>query len=212
MQPKQVRNPEQTSARILAAATHEFAAKGLGGARVDNIAARAKVQKRMLYHYFGNKDDLFRTVLEAVYAQFREAEAALELEKLPPIAAVKRLLSFTWEYYIAHPEFITLVNSENLHRARHLKASRKLKQLNRAFVQRMQNLLDRGVNDGLFRSGIDAVQLLITISGVGYHYLTNQFTGEIVYGRKLTTKAALSQRLSFNTDTILRLVCKEGAI
>ena len=210
MAAKQSRNPEQTKARILRAATAEFALKGLGGARVDVIAARAGVQKRMMYHYFGNKDQLFGVVLEESYATFRAAEAGLEIEKLEPVRALKKLVAFSWNYFIAHPEFIRLVNSENMYKARHLKASRRLREINRSFVDRMAALLKRGEKAGAFRSGLDAVQVLITMASVGYYYLTNQFTGEIVYGRKLMTKAAQKQRLAFNTTTILRLVCVEG--
>ena len=113
------RDPEATQRRILGAAKSEFARKGLGGARVDDIAARAKINKRMLYHYFGNKEELFRITLEDAYAGIREAETRLEIEKDEPLTALKRLVRFTWDYYIANPEFITLVNSENLHKARH---------------------------------------------------------------------------------------------
>ncbi|MDE2385618.1 MAG: TetR family transcriptional regulator [Alphaproteobacteria bacterium] len=208
----QTRNPEQTKARILKAARDEFALKGLGGARVDVISRRAGIQKRMMYHYFGNKEALFQIVIEHEYTRFREAEAALEIERQDPVEALKKLVAFTWDYYIAHPEFITLVNSENLHKARHLKASSVLRPVNETFVDRMRALLKRGEASGQFRKGVDAVQLLITLSGVNYHYLTNQFTGEIVYGRKLMTKAARDERLAFNIETILRLVCKEGVM
>ncbi|MEO6608944.1 MAG: TetR/AcrR family transcriptional regulator [Aestuariivirga sp.] len=207
LQKKQVRDPEKTKLRILAAAKAEFARIGLGGARVDVIAARAKVQKRMMYHYFGNKEALFSYVVEAVYADFRAAEAALEIEKLEPVEALKTLVTFTWNYYLANPELITLVNSENLHKARHIEKSKRLAELNNVFVGRMRALLDRGAAQGVFRDGLDEVQVLISLSGGGFHYLTNQYTGEIVYGRKLMTKAARDARLAFNIDTMLRLVC-----
>ena len=204
---KQTRDPEQTKLRILAAAKVEFAQKGLGGARVDVIATRAKVQKRMMYHYFGNKEALFAHVIEAVYSDFRDAEAALEIEKQEPIAALQKLVAFTWNYYVDNPELITLVNSENLHKAQHIKNSQALQKLNRRFVDRMRMLLERGATAGIFRSGLDPVQVLITLSGGGFHYLTNHHTGEIVYGRKLMTRQAQAARLQFNTETILRLVC-----
>jgi AcrR family transcriptional regulator len=204
---KQIRDPEKTKQRILAAAKMEFALKGLGGARVDVIATRAKVQKRMMYHYFGNKEALFAKVIEVAYAAFRDAEAALEIEKQEPVVAMTNLVAFTWNYYLANPELITLVNSENLHKGKHIKNSKALQKLNRSFVDRMRTLLDRGATSGAFRSGLDAVQVLITLSGGGFHYLTNQFTGEVVYGRKLMTQEAQAERLKFNTETMLRLVC-----
>ncbi len=210
MEKRQIRNPEKTKARILKAATAEFAMKGLGGARVDLIAARAGVQKRMMYHYFGNKEELFRIVIEQAYANFRSAEDALEIDRLDPVSGLRKLVDFTWHYFVAHPEFITLVNSENLHKARHLKASRRLRPINRNFVGRMADLLKRGEEAGVFRAGLDAVQVLITLASVAYYYLNNRFTGEIVYGRKLMTPAARKKRLDFNTETMMRLVCIEG--
>jgi AcrR family transcriptional regulator len=206
--PKQrPRNADATQKRILEAAKLEFSRLGLGGARVDAIAARAKANKRMIYHYFGNKEQLFTAVLDAAYTDIRMAERALELEKLDPVDAIIRLVHFTWDYYLEHPEFLTFVNSENLHKARHLKHSVAIRALSRTFVGMMRELLERGAAAGLFRPNIDPVQLNITIAAVGYYYLTNRFTGAIVFERDLMTKSALSQRLAFNIDTILRLVC-----
>jgi AcrR family transcriptional regulator len=201
------RDPNATRARILAAAKVEFAKKGLGGARVDDIAARAKTNKRMLYHYFGNKEDLFRITLEDAYAEIRVAEAGLEIEKDEPITALKRLVRFTWSYYLANPEFITLVNSENLHKARHIKSSERMTEMSRPFVDRMRTLLERGARAKLFRKDLDPVQVNITIAAIGYYYLTNRFTGSIVFERDLMSDAALAQRLDFNIKTILRVVC-----
>jgi AcrR family transcriptional regulator len=202
------RDPEATRKRIVLAARTEFAQRGLGGARVDQIAARAKTNKRMLYHYFGNKDALFRHTLEEAYSAFRKAEAELHLENDPPITALRRLVSFTWDYYLDHPEFITLVNSENLHKARHLKASPLMDQMNRPFLARMEQLLDRGKEQGLFYDNLDPVQILITVAGVGFHYLNNRHTGAIVYGRNLMSEEALEARRRFNIDSILKIVCQ----
>jgi AcrR family transcriptional regulator len=208
MEPKKKpRNPDDTKRRILAAAKAEFAKKGLGGARVDDIAARAKANKRMMYHYFGNKDDLFSHVVEDAYGEFREREAALELDSLDPVAAIKALIAFIWKYFLDNPEFITLVNSENLHKARHIKKSQRMQEMSRSFVGRMQNLLERGARAGVFRKGLDPVQVNISIAAVGYYYLTNRFTGSIVFERDLMAADALAARLKFNTQTILRMIC-----
>jgi len=202
------RDAEATKARILAAAKREFAENGLGGARVDVIAAKAKANKRMIYHYFRSKEELFQTVVQAAYVDIRTAEQKLELEHLPPRDALEILVRFTWDYYLKNPEFITLVNSENLHRARHLKNSEVIKAVSRRFVDMVGSLLDRGVSDGVFRPGIDPVQLNITIAAIGYYYLTNRFTGSILFERDFMASAALEERLRFNIDTIMRLVCK----
>ncbi len=209
---QRTRDPEATRARILAAAKAEFARKGLGGARVDDIAARAKANKRMLYHYFGNKEDLFRITLEDAYADFRAAEARLEIEKDDPITAIRRLVSFTWKYYLDNPEFITLVNSENLHKARHIRNSKRMREMSRPFVGRMRDLLARGAAAGLFRADLDPVQVNITIAATGYYYLTNRFTGSIVFERDLMSESALAQRVDFNTRTILRMVCTPATL
>lgn len=205
--PRGTRDPEATRQRILAAAKAEFARKGLGGARVDDIALRAKSNKRMMYHYFGNKEELFRIVLEEAYGDIRAAEAKLELDRLGPVEAVKKLVSFTWKYYLDKPEFTTLVNSENLHRARHLKDSARIREMSRPFAGRIRQLLERGAAAGLFRKGLDPVQVDITIAAIGYYYLSNRFTGSIVFERDLMAERALAERLDFNTRTILRLVC-----
>ncbi|HUG60752.1 MAG TPA: TetR/AcrR family transcriptional regulator [Methylomirabilota bacterium] len=200
------RDPEATRRRILKAAKSEFAKRGLGGARVDDIAARAKANKGMIYHYFGSKDDLFRAVLEEAYADIRKAERKLDLETLEPDAAIVHLVEFTWRYYLANPEFLTLVNSANLHRGQHLANSETIREIHRPLVGLVREILDRGVGAGVFRPGVDPVQLNITIAAIGYYYLTNRFTGSIIYERDLMSPDMLDARLAFNVDTILRLL------
>lgn len=203
-----IRDAEATRARILEAAKKEFAKNGLGGARVDDIAEKAKANKRMIYHYFESKEGLFQTILEEAYLDIRRAEQKLQLEELDPKAALEKLVRFTWQYYLKNPEFLTLVNSENLHRGRHLKKSEIVKVSSRKLVNMVSSILERGVNAGVFRDGVDPVQLNITIAAVGYYYLTNRFTGSIIYERDLMAKDALEQRIQFNIDTIMRLVAR----
>ena len=202
------RDPVATRQRILEAATREFARLGFGGARVDAIAARAGANKRMIYHYFGNKSRLFLAVLESSYGAIRSAEQALDLEHLEPEVALRTLTEFTWRYYLAHPEFLTLVNSENLHKARHLKQSKLVGEMFSNLVEMVRKILDRGVRKGVFRKGVDPVQLNITIAAIGYYYLTNQHTGSIIFKQNMMAPAALKRRLAFNVDTIMRLVSK----
>ena len=204
---KRQRDAEATQARILAAAKKEFARNGLGGARIDEIAERAKANKRMIYHYFGNKEDLFRIVLEEAYLDIRAAEKKLNLEDLPARQAMERFVRFTWEYYLKNPEFVTLVNSENLHRARHLKKSERVGPAQRQLVSMVEGILNRGVTEGVFRPGIDPVQLNITIAAVNYYYLTNRYTGTLLFERDMMAKEALDARIAFNIDTVLRMIC-----
>ena len=203
---KKTRDAAATKARILAAAKKEFALLGLAGARVDEIADRAKANKRMIYHYFESKENLFKEVIEAAYIDIRTAEQKLDLKQLPPMEALEKLVRFTWAYYLKNPEFITLVNSENLHKARHLKKSEVIHQVSARFIDMVQSILDRGVKEGVFRAGIDGTQLNITIAAIGYYYLTNRHTGAIVFERDFMTREALDERLEFNLETIRRIV------
>ena len=201
-----IRDAEATKSRILEAAKKEFAKNGLEGARVDTIALEANANKRMIYHYFESKEKLFQTVLENAYFDIRESEKKLDLDSLDPREALERLVRFTWNYYIQNPEFISLVNSENLAQARHLKSSDAVKIVSRRFVGLVDTILKRGVAQGLFREGVDPVQLNITIAAVSYYYFTNQYTGSIIFERGLMSEAAQAERIRFNIETILRIV------
>ena len=205
-----VRDAVATRRRILAAAKAEFAAKGLAGARVDEIAERAEINKRMLYVYFGNKDDLFLAVLEEAYAGIREAERALDLEHLEPEEALLTLVRFTWDYYVRNPEFLRLINSENLHKAQHLQRSERIREMHSPFVTMIGDLLDRGVAQGVFRPGIDPNQLYISIAALGYYYLTNRFTLSVIYGRDLGSEEARAERLAFVEEMVRRTVAADG--
>ena len=195
-----------TRQKILEAATAEFARYGLGGARVDRIAARAAVNKRMLYHYFGPKERLFLAALEASYAHIRSAERELDLELSDPREALKRLVNFTWRYYLEHPEFMTLLNSENLHKGRHVRRSRRVRELHLPLVETLRGILRRGERDGLFRPGVDPVELYISIAGEGYFYLSNRYTLSRIFGRDLMQQRALAGRARHIREMILHAV------
>ena len=174
------RDADATRNRILLAAKREFSRLGFGGARIDAIAEKAKANKRMIYHYFAGKEALFTAVLEEAYHDIRAAERKLALDKMEPEAAIDALVEFTWKYYLKNPEFLTLVNSENLHKGRHLKTSKAIKQDHPSFTHVVQGIVDRGVAKGVFRKGVDAVQLNITLAAINYYYLTNRYTGSII--------------------------------
>ena len=197
------RDADRTQQAILRAAMDEFADSGLGGARMDSIAERAGVNKRLIYYYFGSKEPLFLAALETTYADIREAERALKLESLDPPEAVRRLVTFTWQHYLKHPEFLTLLNSENLHRARHLKRSKRIREMNSPLVQLLGDVLERGRRDGVFRGGVDPVHLYISIAGLAYFYLSNNPTLSTIFARDLMSPKALSERLSHITEVVM---------
>ena len=202
------RNPDRTRSRVLDAATAEFAHHGLAGARVDRIAARAGANKRMLYYYFGSKDKLFLAVLEENYAKIRSAERALDLEHRDPREALKRLVDFTWRYYLEHPEFLTLLNSENLHKGRHVARSKRVRELQFPLVGALRGILRRGERAGLFRRGVDPVQLYISIAGEGYFYLSHRHTLSRIFARDLMERRALAARARHNSEMILNGVAR----
>jgi AcrR family transcriptional regulator len=200
------RDADRSQLAILASARDEFSARGLAGARMDSIAERAGLNKRLIYYYFGSKDDLFLAVLERVYADIRAAEQRLHLDEIEPVEAIRQLVSFTWHYYLEHPEFITLLNSENLHGAAHLKRSERIQEMNSPLVQLLDTVLERGKRDNLFRAGVDPVQLYISIASLCYFYLSNNHTLSAIFGRDLRAPKAMAQRLSHMTDLVLGYV------
>ncbi|WNC72801.1 TetR/AcrR family transcriptional regulator [Thalassotalea psychrophila] len=197
------RDSKKTAERILQAATDEFTEKGFGGARVDAVALRANSNKRMIYHYFGNKDQLFLAVLEQAYAKIRTQEHELHLEDIEPEQAVRTLVRFTFNYFVENPEFIHLLNSENLHKAAHIKESKKILAMRSPLIEKITDVLNRGGTSGLFRTGVDPTQFYITVASLGYFYLSNSYTLETVFGRSLMEEKALNERLSHCEEVVL---------
>lgn len=202
------RDADRSQAAILAAARDEFAQFGLGGARVDRIAERAGVNKRLIYYYFEDKEKLFEAVLEQAYLDIREQERKLRLLDQPPAEALRKLVEFTWNYYLAHPEFLTLLNSANLHKARHLAESRRARELNSPLIEMLAEILERGRKQGAFRGGVDPVQLYVSIAALSYFYLSNSYTLSAIFGRDLLSTKAKSERLSHMCDVILGYVLR----
>ncbi|MDE1993799.1 MAG: TetR/AcrR family transcriptional regulator [Rhizobiaceae bacterium] len=186
-----LRDAERTSKAILAAATKEFAERGYGGARVDAIAERANINKRMLYHYFGGKDALYVAVLEGSYIAIRSAEARLDLSHRDPVEGMRELVVFTWKYFLDHPEFLGILSTENLHKARFLKRSARIFELHSPLVAEISGLLDRGAAAGAFRSGCDPVKIYMSIAALGSFFLTNRWTLSTIFRRNLSDKSEI---------------------
>ena len=200
------RDPGRTREAILAAAQDEFARKGLSGGRVDEIARRSHANKRMIYHYFGSKQGLYLAALERVYEGLRGSERTLELADLPPEAAIQRLIEFNFDYCRQHPELISLINNENLHRARYLRQSKKVRELHSPFVQLIGDILKRGVAKGVFRRGLDPVQLYVSIAALSFFYFSNNWTLSDIFGQPLGTDAACRKRKRHNVAIILHAI------
>ncbi|GBD44848.1 HTH-type transcriptional repressor NicS [bacterium HR40] len=197
------RDPERSRRAILEAAVREFASHGIGGARVSRIARAAGVNKRMLYHYFGNKEALYLAALESVYERIRARELALEVDRLGPREAMRALVATVWSHFVEHPEFVSLLNSENLYRARHLRQSARIRGLQSPLVAMLERLLARGVAAGQFRDGVDPVQLYLSIAGLCYFYVSNRFTLSAAFGRDLMEPRALEERLAHVTEMVM---------
>lgn len=187
----QQRNPERTRAAILAAATEEFADKGIGGARVDAIALRAGTNKRMLYHYFGDKEGLYIAVLENAYQQIRDAERTLDLSTRTPEEGLRELALFTWRYFLAHPEFLSLLSTENLHKAEHVRRSALIREMQTNLQAELAGVLRRGEAAGVFAEGNDPLTVYLTVASMCCFYLSNQHTLTAVFGRELAHPGSL---------------------
>ena len=197
------RNRERTRSLILAAATEEFSEKGFAGARIEKIAERSGSNKRMLYYYFQNKEELFLAVMEDTYKTIRDAESELRLLDLHPVEAIRRLITFTWDYYIKHPEFLHLLNTENLYHASHIKKSKNIGFYNSKLIGTLNEILIRGQKEKLFRGGVDPLQLYISIAALSYFYLSNNDSLSTIFARDLSSPKAKVERLQHMIDVVL---------
>ena len=199
----QRRDPAATRKKLLTAARREFAASGLAGARVDEISARAGVNKQLVYHYFGDKDALYLAVLEWVYEEIRAQERKLNLEGLPPERAIKKLIESSFDHLAAHPDFIVLLNDENRGGARHVRGSRKLEAMHSPLVSMVSSILGEGIKAGVFRKGINPVHLYISIAGLSYFFFSNTPTLSAIFGKDLSSRAAKLARRKHVVDLVM---------
>jgi AcrR family transcriptional regulator len=198
------RDPEGTKAAILAASLKEFTEKGFGGARIDAIATHANINKRMLYHYYGGKEALYVAVLELSYAAIRTAEIELDLGHRDPREAMRELVLFTWHYYLDHPEFLSLLGTENLLRGKFLRRSDRVVAMNSPIIAALQDVLRRGARGKEFRSDMDALDVYLSIAGLGFFYLSNRWTLSTVFRRDLMDTAELTRWGEHIVEVILR--------
>jgi AcrR family transcriptional regulator len=197
-------DPERTMADILEVAMREFADKGLDGARIDAIAEAMRTSKRMIYYYFGSKEALYVAVLEEAYRRMRDIESGLHLEDLEPEEALRRLVAFTVDYQLAHPEFIRLVMSENMQRGVYLAQSRLIRDLNVPAIDGLRKVLERGRRAGVFRGGIDAVDVHMSISALSVFNVANKHTFSLIFQHDMDSPAAIATRRDHIVETIVR--------
>jgi AcrR family transcriptional regulator len=199
-------DPERTMADIIEVATHEFSEKGLAGARIDVIAEAMRTSKRMIYYYFGSKEGLYIRVLEEAYRRIRQIETGLHLEDLPPEDALRKLVGFTVDYQLANPDFIRLVMTENIHRGEYLAQSKLIQKLNVPAIEGLRGVYERGVSAGVFRAGLDAVDLHMSISALSFFNTANRHTFALIFKRNFDTPAAMAARRDTIVEMIVRFV------
>ena len=204
---RRARSAQATREAILRAATDVFARAGFAGGRVEQISKAAQSHDRMIYYYFGSKQGLFIAVLEDVYRQFNAAESELALDPDQPVAALSAVIGFVWHYYQQHPEFITLLNTENLLRGQHIAASSGMREYSSPVLAITDQVLRSGVAQGKFRSDVSARDVYLMIAALGYFYLGNRYTLSSFLGEDLQAPAALVHWEAFIIDAVLRTVC-----
>jgi AcrR family transcriptional regulator len=201
-------DPERTIADILEVAMREFAENGLAGARVDVIAQAMRTSKRMIYYYFGSKEGLYVAVLEEAYRRMRTIESELHLDDLPPEDALRKLVGFTVDYQRAHPEFIRLVMTENIHRGQYLAQSKQIHKLNVPAIEGLRKVYERGVAAGVFRIGLDPLDLHMSISALSVFNVANRHTFSLIFRRDLDAPAQMIARRDSIVEMIVRFVRK----
>jgi AcrR family transcriptional regulator len=204
--PSRTNDPERTMADIMAVATIEFSEKGLSGARMDAIAAATKTSKRMIYYYFGSKEGLYLKVLEAWYQKVRSIEAGLHLEDVPPVDALRQLISTTLANHQNNPGFVRMVMNENIHNAQYLALSKTAQSVNRPAIDTIRALYERGVAQGVFRPGMDPLDLHMSISALSFFNVSNQATLSLIFKRDLGSKKNLEKRHAHIIDLVLQSI------
>jgi AcrR family transcriptional regulator len=196
--------PEANRARIIAAAIDEFASRGFKGASMDAIAARTQTTRAMINYYFGSKEQVYLGVLEQVYSEIRHAEGLLDLEHLAPLQAIRRIVGFTFDYYLSHQYFVRIVVAENQAKGRHFRKSKTMRNLNRPIIDTLARVIERGQADGTFRRGVDPVEVHMAIAALGMFNVTNQYTFGAIFQRDMGTKGNVGRRREMLAEMILR--------
>jgi AcrR family transcriptional regulator len=196
--------PDANRSEILAAAAEEFSSRGFKGASMDAIAARTSTTRALINYYFGSKEGLYLAVLEGLYAEIRDAERALDLDPLPPADAIRRIVEFTYNYYLEHEDFVRLVVAENQARGRHMQKFTSMRAVNRPIIDTLSAVIARGQAEGVFRRDVDAVDVHMAIAALGMFNVTNQYTFGAIFQRAMGAKGNVRRRRSMVVEMVLR--------
>ena len=197
------KTPQANRARIVEAAMDEFASRGFKGASMDAIAARTHTTRALINYYFGSKEKVYLAVLEHVYAEIRQAEGLLDLDHLAPSDAIRRIVEFTFHYYVEHEGFVRLVVAENQARGRHFRKSKAMRTLNRPIIDTLARVIARGQADGTFRTDADPVEVHMAIAALGMFNVTNQYTFGAIFQRDMGAKGNVERRRNMVAEVVL---------
>jgi AcrR family transcriptional regulator len=206
--PARTQDPEGVQRNIIEIASEEFALNGLSGARIDEIAARTRTSKRMIYYYFRDKEGLYLAALENAYRRVREGEAKLDVEHLAPVEALRALVEFTFDHHHRHEDFIRMVMIENIHHGQYLEQSKAIRQLNVSAIDTIASVYRRGVTDGVFRSGLDPIELHWQISALCFFNVSNRATFSKIFGRDFGAPKALASLRNNAVEMVHRYVAQ----
>jgi AcrR family transcriptional regulator len=206
--PGRTNDPERTQANILSVAEAEFGEKGLAGARIDEIAEATKTSKRMIYYYFGSKEGLYLAVLEESYRRVRDVESELNLQDLSPEDALRRLVEFTFDHHLQHENYIRLVMSENINRGQYMARSQRIQDLNVPAIAAISHLYERGVKAGIFRTGLDPVDIHASISALSFFNVSNRHTFGVIFKLDMLSSAYIAKRRANVAEMVVRFVRK----
>lgn len=210
--PPRIQDPEGTRQNIIEIATEEFAQNGLSGARIDEIAARTKASKRMIYYYFEDKEGLYLSCLEAAYQEVRSVEAKLNLDGLSPIEGLKRLVRFTFDHHNDNEDFVRLVMIENIHHGHYLAKSKTIRELNVTAIGTLERLYERGRLDGAFRAGLEPRAIHWHISALCFFNVSNRATFSEIFGRDLGSPRSIAALREQAVEMVVRFVVEPDKI
>jgi AcrR family transcriptional regulator len=182
------RSAEQSRTEILRAATAEFAAHGLAGARISRIVQKAGTNPRMIYEHFGSKSALYVATLESALAELRAEELGLDVAHLDPLEGLLRLFDFMNAHFERSGYLVSLLTSENLVKARHMKKSARIREMSSPVLAMIERLLSRGVAERKLAADIDPLRLYVMMVALSQFHLSNVHTLSMIFEQDLANR------------------------